>query len=177
MVQKKCDINFSFPVLGYPLLAGIHNGSVCENMSLFPFPGSLGGEGLHWGGGKAGKGQKCQSEDACAGVWPSSHSGSEQRHAETLRPTQVVLPHQGARPPQRRGNTSGFCTFTAFSRRWIQSNLKWFMQTFKQWRWSQPRQTTASPSGAVRVSFLTQGHLDTQLGGGRDRTSRLANWV
>jgi hypothetical protein len=36
---------------------------------------------------------------------------------------------------------------------------------FTHRRQSQPRRATASSSGAVRLRFLTQGHLDTQPSG------------
>ena len=39
-----------------------------------------------------------------------------------------------------------------------------FIHTFTHRRRCQPRKATASPSGAVRVRRLAQGHLDTRLG-------------
>ena len=49
--------------------------------------------------------------------------------------------------------------------------LQPFIHTFTHRQPSQPSKVTASSSGAVRVSCIAQGHLDT---GARDRTSNLS---
>ena len=55
----------------------------------------------------------------------------------------------------------------------ILPNIHPFIHTFTHRRRSQPRKTTASSSGAVRVRCLAQGHLDTRLREVEDRTSNL----
>ena len=55
----------------------------------------------------------------------------------------------------------------------IESDLQRLIHTLTHRRRRQPRRATASWSGAVRVSCLAQGHLETRLGGAGDRTSDL----
>ena len=62
--------------------------------------------------------------------------------------------------------------FRAFSRRFYPKRLT-AVHPFTHRGRSQPRKAAASSSGALRVRCHAQGHLDTQLGGPRDRTSHL----
>ena len=56
----------------------------------------------------------------------------------------------------------------------IQSDLHRLIHTLTHLRQSEPCKATASSSGAVRVKCLAEGHINTQLGGARDRTSSLS---
>ena len=56
----------------------------------------------------------------------------------------------------------------------IQSELHPLLHTLTDRRKGQPCKATASSSGAVRVKFLAQGGISTQLGGAGDRTCNLS---
>ena len=57
---------------------------------------------------------------------------------------------------------SAFLTICHSKRLTILPNIHLFMLTFTHRRRCQPREATASSSGAVRVRFLAQGHPDTR---------------
>lgn len=100
--------------------------------------GSLGWERLHWRRSKARKGQKCQSEDAWAGVCATPHAGSQQRHAQTPGATQVVLTHQGTVKAARRklsGECVGLQTLFQVSKWQTYRNYEFQLFNIKDKKW------------------------------------------
>ena len=65
-------------------------------------------------------------------------------------------------------------TIRSFSRRFYPKRLTSVNKHNAHRRLSQPSKGTASSSGAVWVKCLTQGHINTQVGGAGDQNSNLS---